>query len=254
MPRAVSPHLPRIYPKVYQLKNLLTRKGNLDRANSFLMKLIRLLKIALLYPKSKHFINSFFPNNQLRKHAERSSFRILDKCLSLLLPAFILRRTVVAGRVYQLPVPVSPHRASFMACDWLRKAAFRDTKNALTVPYLLAREISVTLNKKGTAWKSLRSYIKVAIDQRPFIRYVRKKRRIISRSKTGKAGQKLFERFRRGRRRVNRKKSAAKYRSRQYIYKIKKYIIKRKQKTRSKNKKRSYYKNNYYIKNNRKKF
>jgi len=198
--------LPEKFKKVHTLKSLLIRSGNKERTNSFLLRLMHILKLAAKLRNKHHPLISITARYPLNTLEEKDPIKILDKCLYNLMPAFILRKTFVSGRLYNLPVPISPKRARFMSADWLRKAAFKDNKNALTVPYLLTREIGAVFYQTGSAYASLGEYIDTALDQRPFSRYIRKKRKIITRSKIGRAARKLRKTYRVRRRRAGKEK------------------------------------------------
>jgi len=172
-------YLPEKYKKVDKLKSLLIRSGNKERTNTFFLRLLQVLKTCSVIKDNRHSLISFTAKNPLNTLGEKDPLKIIDKCLYNLMPAFILRRTFVAGRFYNLPVPISDNHARFMAADWLRKAAFKDNKNAFTVPYLLAREVGTVLHNNGSACLALQNYVEVALDQRPFSRYIRKKRKLL---------------------------------------------------------------------------
>lgn len=198
--------LPEKFKKVHTLKSLLIRSGNKERTNTFILRLMHILKLAAKLKNKHHPLISITARYPLNVLEEKDPIKILDKCLYNLMPAFILRKTFVTGKLYNLPVPISPKRARFMSADWLRKAAFKDNKNALTVPYLLTREIGAVLYKTGSAYASLGEYIDTALDQRPFSRYIRRKRKNIARSKIGRAARKFRRTYRVRRRRAGKEK------------------------------------------------
>jgi len=172
---------------------------------------LQVLKTCSVIKDNRHSLISFTAKNPLNTLGEKDPLKIIDKCLYNLMPAFILRRTFVAGRFYNLPVPISDNHARFMAADWLRKAAFKDNKNAFTVPYLLAREVGTVLHNNGSACLALQNYVEVALDQRPFSRYIRKKRKIVAISKQGYAAYKLGKQYKKNKK-IIRLKKVRKYR------------------------------------------
>jgi len=183
-PHKSKQYLPVAYHKVDKLKSLLIKSGKKERTNSFLLKLLTLVK----------------------HQTKKDPFIVLDTLLFKLAPGFILRRTFVAGKLFNLPVPISDNHAFFMGADYLRKAAFRNTKTFLTVPYLLFNEIKDALQHKGGAYESLKAYIDIALDHRPFSRYIRKKKKVISRSQKGRAFLKLRKLFKRKKKIIRLKK------------------------------------------------
>jgi len=97
------------------------------------------------------------------------------------MPSFLLKRTFVAGRFYELPIPINERHAYFMSANWLRKGAFEKKKNnTQTIAVLLAKEILIAEQRKGTASKFLQKYIDIALDQKPFSRFIRKKKKFTS--------------------------------------------------------------------------
>lgn len=139
--------LPEIYKKCYKLKNLLILHGNRERSTSYMITLLKLLK------REANLKNT---RGTLRMLKEKDPKEILDKCLYQLMPAFILRRTIVSGKLFELPVPISPNRAFYMSANWLLKAALKKNKCALTIPQLLTQEIIAVLHRSGSALSSQR--------------------------------------------------------------------------------------------------
>jgi ribosomal protein S7 len=161
-------HKPLIVPEHLKsnvlFKNLFIKKGNAERSLNFIIELHSLLRISV----KRHII--FIPGSGINYPVQ-----ILDKLLYKVKPGFIIRRIIAAGKPYYLPVPISEHRASYLACSWLRKAIIQDTKGSSTIPQLMLKEILNLSKNKGIALQALKDYIKLALDQRPFSRFIRKK-------------------------------------------------------------------------------
>nr|ADZ99059.1 ribosomal protein S7 [Physarum polycephalum] len=156
--------------------NILQKRGNKQRALSSFFGLFKQLKLGIAgFP-----IVDKYP---LHTRDVKNPIDALYQSLYNLKPAFLIRRTIKSGRRYDLPVPISENRAIFMAIDWLRKTVFKNNKNDLSFTSLLAREISASLHHEGSAKDFLRAYIDIAIDQRPFSRFIKKKRFNVSKSK-----------------------------------------------------------------------
>lgn len=161
-------------------RNVFIKEGNLERASRFISDLNALLKLTyrrgtLIRLKKIRKTKNLVKTKQIHKRPK--PYQILNQLLYKLKPGFIIRRVIVAGKTYSLPVPITNHRASYLACNWLRKAVLSDTKSASTIPNLMLKELINLLKNKGEAVAQLRSYIAIAIDQRPFSRYIRKKRK-----------------------------------------------------------------------------
>jgi len=156
--------------------NILQKRGNKQRALSSMCSLFSQLKLGLAgFP-----IVDKYPLHTLD---EKNPIQIIRKGLYNLKPAFLIRRIIKSGKRYDLPVPISDKRANFMALDWLRKTVLKNNKNDLSFTSLLAREISATLYHEGSAQAFLKAYVDIALDQRPFSRFIKKRPYTVSKSK-----------------------------------------------------------------------
>jgi hypothetical protein len=189
---SLKQRLPSNLEKIKKLKGVLVKCGNKERTNTFLVNLYASLKQA----KRNKFNDSKYPLSFI---AETTPLSIINRCLYNLMPAFVLRRIIRAGKSFELPVPISDNHAVFRASYWLIKATIKNNKNALSLPSLLTQEICATLYNEGAALDYLKSYIEIAIDQRPFMRYIKKKRKVKSRSKKTYAARCLRKLYRKPR-------------------------------------------------------
>lgn len=165
MKRKLPSALPIQYKSNILLKNTFIKRGNAERSLGFLIKLYTLLR--RITKRRRLFVPTI---------SRKRAVYLIDYLLYKLQPGFIIRRVIAAGKPYMLPVPISDHRASYLACKWLRHAVLLETKkNRATIPQLLLKEIVNIRRKKGVALQVLADYIKVAVDQRPFSRFIRKK-------------------------------------------------------------------------------
>jgi len=178
--------------RLKKLKGVMIKCGNKERSTTFLLNLYSRLKQD---QRDDNVINKY----HLKSFGLKNPLPIINRCLYLLMPAFVLRRIIKSGKTYNLPVPISSNHANFKAAHWLLNAAVNNNKNDLTLPSLLTQEIYATLNKQGAAYDSLKAYIDIAIDQRPFMRFVRKKRKVKTRSKKSYAGTRLRKIYRKQR-------------------------------------------------------
>nr|ADD25163.1 ribosomal protein S7 [Didymium iridis]ADD25164.1 ribosomal protein S7 [Didymium iridis] len=196
--------LPAEFLSLKKLKGVLTRSGNKERSHSFLLNLYSLLKQAC---RDQVIGNKY----HTIKFAPQKPLAIINKCLFQLMPAFVFTKVIKSGKPFDLPVPISDNHAYFKACNWLIKASLQNNKSALTIPYLLTQEIYATLHNEGAAFGYLKSFIDIAIDQQPFMRFIKRKRKVISRSKKTYAASRL--------RKIYRKQKSASYRRRNHFYK-----------------------------------
>jgi ribosomal protein S7 len=154
------------YLRSWKLKLLLITAGKKERTTSILIQLLTLIK------------QSFIMNQRSRRTQNRiTPIDILDKCLYELMPAFYIRNTYASGKLYNLPVATTPNRASFTAANWLKNSCYKNDQRFLKIASLLHEEINAVLLKKGSSIDCLNSYINIAIDQRPFSRYINRKKK-----------------------------------------------------------------------------
>jgi len=198
-------YIPLKYKRLEKLKSLLTKCGNKERSLTITRKLLSNLRISTNGLSNKHKLLPFIKSNPIFSLGLKNPIAILNACLFKLMPAFILKRVFVAGKYYYLPVPVSFNRASYFAANALVKAALVNTRGSGTMSEFLIREIGATVHNKGAAYKSLMEYIAIGLDQRPFSRFIRKRRKHIAYSKRTRAGRILWRGFQLNRRNRNRK-------------------------------------------------
>jgi len=198
-------YIPLKYKRLEKLKSLLTKCGNKERGLTITRKLISNLKTSLKRLPKKHKLLPFIKRNPIHSLGLKNPIGILNNCLFKLTPAFILKRVFVAGKYYYLPVPISFNRGSYFAANALVKAALENTRVSGSMSEFLIREIGATIHNKGAAYKSLIEYITIALDQRPFSRFIRKRRKKIAHSKRTRIGRTLWRSFRLNKRRVRRR-------------------------------------------------
>ena len=222
--------------RMHKLKHVLLRAGHKERTHTYMTTLYTILKKGLL---GQAVINKY----PLVKKDEKTPLQIINKCLYNLMPAFIFQRVLKGGKLFELPIPVSDNRASFLASSWLHKTIVKQNKTSLTVPYRLANEISASLYGDGFAKEFLKAHIDIAIDQRPFNHYIRRKRRVISRSRNNRIARRLVKIYRIRRRHARRHNSQTKKLSK-FVNKHQGRDYRSKQRNKYQDKYRKYYKRN----------
>lgn len=190
-----KPTLPYKYKRLEKLKGLLQKRGNKERIHTMLKSLYISLKQGL-------HGQSGYSNYPLNTLDEKTPLALINKCLYNIMPAFALKRAFKAGKLYLIPTPISENRAWFIASDWLRKAAFKFNKNDLHASSLLTREIGATLHKAGSSKDYLKEYIDIGLDNRPFTHFIRRRRKLISRTRGTRIGDKLYKIYRLGRHQI----------------------------------------------------
>lgn len=171
--------------------NILQKNGKKQRAINYVFHLFNKLKQNAKVPKSSKY--------QIHKLDNNNPIQLIQKCVNNLKPAFILRRIMRAGRLYELPVPITEKRAMFMAFNWIRKTVLNQKKSYTSFTSLLTNEVTSLVFNEGSAKLYLKDYIDIAMDQKPFERFVRKRRivKVHSReTKPAKMFRKIFKRIR----------------------------------------------------------
>jgi hypothetical protein len=185
-----------------KLIGVLQKCGNRQRALSSIFSLFTQLKLGLAgFPIVKNY--------PLHTLDAKNPIHLIHKCLYKLKPAFFLRRIIKSGKRYDLPVPISDKRATFMAIDWLRKTVLKNNKNEHSFATLLAQEISASLHHKGSSYNFLKAYIDIALDQRPFSKLIKRRRFNVSKSKRTPIAKK----FKKIQKNIRRNLRVRKYRS-----------------------------------------
>lgn len=144
-----------------KLVGILTKKGHKSRAVKFVQIILTQLKLL----------------------GKREPIGILNRIIQNLIPVFNLRVVKRGGRFFKIPIPISKNRAIFFAIFWLVKAAFLNTKNNLTVPEYIIIELRKARKRRGQAFAYLKEALATAIDNRPFMRYIRWRKPIFNHHK-----------------------------------------------------------------------
>lgn len=136
--------------------NLLVKKGKKNKAAYFFNKTLYLLK----------------------KKTKKNPMNLMYSAIKTLTPGVSTRKTVVAGRLYHLPCAISSNKALYFGCNWLQESAIttKEGNKKLSLSDKLFSECIKVLNKKGNAILFLKQHNKSVSDNRPFLRFVKRKR------------------------------------------------------------------------------
>ncbi|RYY00087.1 MAG: hypothetical protein EOO35_00640 [Cyanobacteriota bacterium] len=136
--------------------NLLVKKGKKAKASSIFFKTLFLLK----------------------KKTKNNPINTLYSAIKTLTPGVSTRKTVVAGRLYNLPCAISSNKSLYFGCNWLQQSAITTKEGSKTssLSEKLSNECLKILKKKGNAILLLKQHNKSVSDNRPFLRFVRRKR------------------------------------------------------------------------------
>ena len=136
--------------------NLLVKKGKKAKASSFFLKTLFLLK----------------------KKTKKNPLNTLYSAIKTLTPGVSTRKTVVAGRLYHLPCAITTNKALYFGCNWLQESALssKEGGKSLSLSDKLSVECLKILRKKGNSILMLKQHNKSVSDNRPFLRFVKRKR------------------------------------------------------------------------------
>jgi small subunit ribosomal protein S7 len=148
-----------VKPKIkmlFKFKNLLIKKGKKAKADSLVLKTFFLIKRKL----------------------KKNPINIVASVLKSLTPGVTTKKTVVAGRLYHLPSPITKNKALYFSCNWLQKAAMENKElKQKSLDFKLADECFKVLKKKSQSLLMLKQHNKTVSENRPFLRFVRRKRK-----------------------------------------------------------------------------
>ena len=136
--------------------NLLVKKGKKAKASSYLLKTLFSLK----------------------KKTKKNPLNTIYSSIKALTPGVSTRKTVVAGRLYHLPCAISSNKALYFGCNWLQDSALNSKEGgkALNISDKLSNECLKILKKKGNSLLSLKQHNKTVSENRPFLRFIKRKR------------------------------------------------------------------------------
>ena len=136
--------------------NLLVKKGKKAKAASFFLKTLFILK----------------------KKTKKNPINSLYSAIKNLTPGVSTRKTVVAGRLYHLPCAITTNKALYFGCNWLQDSALNSKEGGktLNLSEKIVSEALKVLRKKGNAILMLKQHNKSVSDNRPFLRFVKRKR------------------------------------------------------------------------------
>jgi len=150
----------KLFNKEKKRKFIINRKQS-KKINRKLLKLNKMYKTIVAFAQKQHII---------RAHI------LLTNTLRKLKPGFNLQRTLIAGRLYTLPVPISENHDNFKAAKWLVDAATNKLSNE-NMDVLIAEMLVKTALQKGKAYGYLKDFIRLAMEQRHYKRFLRRRRK-----------------------------------------------------------------------------
>jgi len=105
----------------------------------------------------------------LRNRTKQNPLDILDKCLENVKPVLEVKPRRVGGATYQVPVEVSPERASTLAIRWI--VNFARNRREKTMAERLAGEILDAASNTGSSIKKKEDLHRMAEANKAFAHY-----------------------------------------------------------------------------------
>ena len=109
--------------------------------------------------------------NIIKKKTNKNPYLVLEKALDNIKPAVELKKIVVAGISYRIPILVSDERGIALAIKWLVFYSRKRTENKISEK--LSNEIIDASNNNGLTIKYKEELNKVALVNRPYLKYMR---------------------------------------------------------------------------------
>jgi ribosomal protein S7 len=156
--------------KINIFNGVLLKCGKKARIYKYLLLWCKILK------NPRHVIG-------IPKTLKNKPLKMIETAIYQCAPFFIYKRIVKAGKLYEIPVPISENRATFMASSWIRKVAQKKTSEGAAFFYFVAMEIINILKRKGGSLEELNKYTADGLEKNIFKKFIRKKFPTVSRSK-----------------------------------------------------------------------
>ena len=165
--------------RISVLKGVLIKNGNKERVYKYLLNIYKYLKNIKNIPKS----------------LKRKPEKMIEEAIYKSSPFFSYKRIVKAGKLYEIPVPISKNRAAFISSSWIQKIAKKKTSEGSPFYYFVAKEIENILQKKGGALEQYNTYTADGYEKNIFKKLVRRKYPTVSRSKKANAFKTILSRI-----------------------------------------------------------
>lgn len=128
--------------------------------------------------KAHKIINLFFATlkKEFRKRKINETVsNLLNETFDKYAPAISIKKKKVAANVYHLPWIISRHRAKSMFVHWFIKSALE--RSELKTNEKLVKEFFDLYMGVGRTVRKVEDLYKLAMDNRPFFRYLRRQRK-----------------------------------------------------------------------------
>jgi small subunit ribosomal protein S7 len=115
--------------------------------------------------------------SQIRIKTNKDPFMIIEECVDKLKPIVNLRYKVVSGTIYRLPVTITRRKSYALAIRWLVKSAQQRLEKS--IDRKLYEEFATLIEgiAMGGAMNKKEELYKIAILNRPFMRYLVKRKK-----------------------------------------------------------------------------
>lgn len=157
------------------MKSNALKRRKRDAKVSVLAKISKNLMTNGLFSKSERIVMeslSFIKKNK----KTLSPINVVNKAVEKIEPPVKTVPKIIAGKLYRLPSYVAPDRSISSGAKWIIKAA-RSRIERISDSAKLGTEIISVYSGRSSAFKFRDDLVKLAKDNRPFIRYGGKKQK-----------------------------------------------------------------------------
>jgi len=129
----------------------------------------------------------------LKRKIKQDSFSSLSISLAKLFAGVGIRRLVRGGKLYHLPGPVKDRRIMFSAVHWLLQGSRSSPQNYKLNPTLrMYQELELLSQGQGLSLSLKEKFVALIQDNRPFLRFIRRKRKVFRRLKSRRSPKGLI--------------------------------------------------------------
>lgn len=105
----------------------------------------------------------------IKLNTKKSPVYLIKKALNNTTPVLYFKPNKRGAKIYKLPAPIKPRRASFLSIKWLVDSA--TSKLGTNFEVKLFEELLHTSNGFSSSTKKKDELYKILIDNRPFLRF-----------------------------------------------------------------------------------
>lgn len=159
---------------ILALISFIIKEGKKKRAQTIVL---------LFFLKIKKFLyNDIFLKRYKKKTSFKNRIRFIvffnyffDMLIEKYRPRVFLKKKKIASKVYYLPTYINKNKSKFLFLKWYMQSVKERTEKTLVER--LYEEFLDIIYKRGNTLKKLKEYYKIAKENRPFLKMLKKRRR-----------------------------------------------------------------------------